>query len=385
MIIQIIANPEIMRKITKNVSVALLILFSFTGNAQNTGTVIEEYIPSESIKNNIWGDTLNPKAIVYLPPSYYSSEKEFPVVYYLTGSFLEVDQMFDGSTPHIMNEYIDSLINNKIIREMIVVVATTKVNLFNTGIRMPTLYLNSPINGNWEDFIIKDLITYIDNKYRTINDRLYRGLTGHSMGGFGTTRLALLYPDKFSYAYSMAFGMYDNSGYNGQIRKKDIYRNKRKYELKVKSKNLSVEDGLSEFLKVAEDRMMVWPLATGTSFRPYDTIKPPFFHIPLKFVNDSIVVDSEYAESINKGFTNINTYIEKYKKSNIKLNGIVLEVGLRDGKDFVNGCHYTSTQFIENNIPHQLIYTEYGHIDGLRFQIINSMLPYFSKQLGNNK
>ena len=85
-----------MRKITKITIIALSILVSVTIKAQNVGTVIDEYIPSESIKNNIWGDTLNPKAIVYLPPSYYNSDKEFPVIYYLTGSFTEVDQMFDG-------------------------------------------------------------------------------------------------------------------------------------------------------------------------------------------------------------------------------------------------------------------------------------------------
>lgn len=375
-----------MRKITEITIITLSILVSLTIKAQNVGTVIDEYIPSESIKNNIWGDTLNPKAIVYLPPSYYNSDKEFPVIYYLTGSFTEVVQMFDGSTPHKMNEYIDSLINNNIIGEMIVVVATAKVNLFDTGIRMPTLYVNSPINGNWEDFIVNDLITFIDNKYRTKKDRLNRGLAGHSMGGFGTTRLALLYPDKFSYAYSMAFGMDINNGENyNKISEKEQYRNNRKYELKVKSENLSVEDGISEFLKMAEDRMMVWTLALGTSFRPLDTIEPPFFHIPLKPVNDSIVVDYEYAKSIDKGFTNIHSYIEKYNKKKDKLNGIVIEVGLKDGKDFVNGCHYTSKEFLKNDIPHHLIYTEYGHVDGLKFQIINSMLPYFSKHLGNNK
>lgn len=373
-----------MRKIIKIVFIGAFLLTSKVLISQNKGNVINEYIPSESIKNNIWGDTLNPKAIVYLPPSYYNSDKDFPVIYYLTGSFTEVDGMINGAFQSlIMNESLDSLILSNVIKEMIVVVATTKVNLFDTGIRMPTLYVNSPINGNWEDFIIEDLIPYIDNKYRTVNDRLYRGLTGHSMGGFGTTRLALLYPDKFSYAYSMSFGMDENSGENyNKIQKKELYRNKRKYELKVKSENLSVEDGISEFLKMAEDRMMVWPLALGTSFRPFDIIKPPFFHIPLKISNDSVVVDEEYVKLIDKGFTNINAYIEKYNEKNVRLNGIVLEVGLKDGKDFVNGCHYSSKQFIENNIPHQLIYTEYGHIDGLNSQIINCMLPYFSSHLG---
>ena len=64
--------------------------------SQNRGTIIDDYVPSEGIKQNIFGDTANPKIKVYLPPSYYNSDKRYPVLYYLTGSFTEVEDMFSG-------------------------------------------------------------------------------------------------------------------------------------------------------------------------------------------------------------------------------------------------------------------------------------------------
>ena len=42
------------------------------------------------------------------------------------------------------------------------------------------------------------LVPYIDNHYRTIATRGSRGLAGYSMGGYGTIRLAMKYPEVFS-------------------------------------------------------------------------------------------------------------------------------------------------------------------------------------------
>ncbi len=363
-------------------TIGIILLSSQIAFSQEKGTIIDEYIDSEGIKKNIFGDTTKSKVIVYLPPSYSDTDKRFPVLYYLTGSFTEVDHMFNGSTPHIMNQYIDSLIHTKTIEEFIVVVATTKLNI-TKEIRMPTLYVNSPVNGDWEDFIVVDLIKFIDSKYRTIDSRESRGLTGHSMGGYGTIRLALLHPDKFGYAYSMAYGM-DNPNKdlrNIKFSDKQLYRMNKLYELKMNCEGKSFEEGLSIFLNTAQDRKMVWPLALGTSFRPRIDNIPPFFHIPIKSENDSVFYDNNYAKSIDKGFTSIDTTISKYLLQDKRLFGLVIENGLYDGEDFIYGAHYTSEQLIDNKIPHQMIYTKYGHINGLRYQVINYMLPYFSKHL----
>ena len=60
-----------------------------------------------------------------------------------------------------------------------------------------SMYTNSVLNGNVEDWIIKDLIPYVDANYNTRNEKQFRTIMGHSMGTDGASRLALTYPELF--------------------------------------------------------------------------------------------------------------------------------------------------------------------------------------------
>jgi S-formylglutathione hydrolase FrmB len=66
------------------------------------------------------------------------------------------------------------------------------------------MYSSSVTTGDFETFIARDLIRYIDAHYRTIPDRLSRGLAGHSMGGYGTARIGMKHPDMFGALYMMS-------------------------------------------------------------------------------------------------------------------------------------------------------------------------------------
>ncbi len=57
-----------------------------------------------------------------------------------------------------------------------------------------------------ETTVIKELIPYIDQNYRTIASREGRSIQGMSMGGFGTMRLGLKYPDLFTSVVAFAGG-----------------------------------------------------------------------------------------------------------------------------------------------------------------------------------
>src|SRR6185503_6664502 len=63
---------------------------------------------------------------------------------------------------------------------------------------------NSLTTGDWEAYISSDLTGYIDSHYRTIADRSARGLSGHSMGGYGTMRIGMKHPEVFSVLYAMS-------------------------------------------------------------------------------------------------------------------------------------------------------------------------------------
>jgi S-formylglutathione hydrolase FrmB len=67
-----------------------------------------------------------------------------------------------------------------------------------------SMYSNSLTTGDWEGYVATDLVTYVDGHYRTIANRESRGLSGHSMGGYGTVRIGMKRPSVFSALYAMS-------------------------------------------------------------------------------------------------------------------------------------------------------------------------------------
>jgi S-formylglutathione hydrolase FrmB len=66
------------------------------------------------------------------------------------------------------------------------------------------MYSSSVTTGDFERFIAHDVVAFVDSHYRTIPDRASRGLVGHSMGGYGATRIGMKHPDVFGSLYVMS-------------------------------------------------------------------------------------------------------------------------------------------------------------------------------------
>jgi S-formylglutathione hydrolase FrmB len=67
-----------------------------------------------------------------------------------------------------------------------------------------SFYSKSATAGDWETFIADELVAYVDSHYRTLAKRESRGLGGHSMGGYGTIRIAMKRPDVFGAMYALS-------------------------------------------------------------------------------------------------------------------------------------------------------------------------------------
>lgn len=67
-------------------------------------------------------------------------------------------------------------------------------------------YTNSPLkqDAQYEDLIVKDVLSDVENKYRTLRSKYYRGIAGLSMGGYGAVKFGLKYPALFSFAAGMS-------------------------------------------------------------------------------------------------------------------------------------------------------------------------------------
>ena len=83
-------------------------------------------------------------------------------------------------------------------REMIVVLPDSKT------IHNGSMYSSSVTTGDFENYIAHDVVAYIDAHYRTIPERSSRGLVGHSMGGYGATRIGMKHSDVFGSLYIMS-------------------------------------------------------------------------------------------------------------------------------------------------------------------------------------
>ena len=175
------------------------------------GKLIEDRITSSSLEGNLLGDPATRRMMVYLPPSYdTSSSRQYPTVYLLHG-FLGNYTFFAWS----MNAFAqsmgmdlgldiraiaDSLIAAGATEEMIIVMPDG-LSSYGGG-----WYERSPVIGNYRDYIARDLVAYIDGKYRTIPNRGSRGISGHSMGGYGALCLAMEYPEVFGAVAAMSPG-----------------------------------------------------------------------------------------------------------------------------------------------------------------------------------
>jgi S-formylglutathione hydrolase FrmB len=82
--------------------------------------------------------------------------------------------------------------------EMIVVLPDSKT--MHNG----SMYSSSVTTGDFETFIARDVVAYVDAHYRTIPERRSRGLVGHSMGGYGATRIGMKHADVFGSLYVMS-------------------------------------------------------------------------------------------------------------------------------------------------------------------------------------
>ena len=64
-------------------------------------------------------------------------------------------------------------------------------------------YTNSSVSGRRADFVVEELVSRVERRYRSMVDRSHRALAGHSMGGFGALALGFRYPERFGLIYPM--------------------------------------------------------------------------------------------------------------------------------------------------------------------------------------
>jgi S-formylglutathione hydrolase FrmB len=135
----------------------------------------------------VYGDTL--------PGTYY------PVLYLLHG--------YGGNHNYFKGLYdvaqvMDELISSGQIKPMIVVTPNATNRLGGSFYTNTREFGGRSYSGKMQDFITNEVVHVIDSVYNTKTDRQHRGIAGHSMGGYGAIKLAMLRNDLFGSAASMS-------------------------------------------------------------------------------------------------------------------------------------------------------------------------------------
>lgn len=356
-----------MRKITKTI---LLFAFALIVNsalfAQLAGSYSVIEIPAPSLKGNILGSAETQKIGVYLPPSYNKSEKKYPVVYYLNGFTVQAGQ-------YPPTNWLDSIMKNNLVQEMIYV-EMGGYNMFEG-----TMYANSPISGNWEDFVTKDVINYVDKNYRTLTKRESRGIAGHSMGGAGTLHISLKHSDLYSVAYPMSPAVFVKGAML-----EEIFGNPKamKHFNKLEKKMEGVSDQefaekLKKELKIYKKRLN-WPLGYGIAFA-YNKNKPLRIDFPFDAEGNK---DEEIWKKWLAGFGNLEAKVKKYEDNLRSYTHYSIDCGYQDGIKWISQATMAYSKILmDNEIPHSLHMYKGDHVNKVSTQLSNRVLPIMSMYL----
>lgn len=311
-----------------------------------------------ALEGNLEGDTVDRDVIVVLPPSYPKEKKRrYAVVYALHGYSIGAEQWTHEI--HVPQTVEGAFALGS--QEVIVVLPDSKT-IYNGS-----MYSSSITTGDFEKFIAHDVVAYIDAHYRTIPNRSSRGLVGHSMGGYGASRIGMKHPDVFGALYIMSPCCLSPMTGGGpgpvdQMKERAIAGEKKVAAAKSPADLAAQSPGFAAV-----------QFATAAAWAPDPKNPPLYFDLPTK---DGVPQPEIVARlTANAPLAFVDQYIGNLKQ----YRAISMDVGDQDGLRF-------------DAIKLHDIFDKYGlvntfevysgtHTSAVADRFQNHVLPFFSKSL----
>lgn len=303
-------------------------------------------VAGPSLEGNLAGDPAERDVFVYLPPGYaQSGDKRYPVIYFLHG-YGATAAIYSNGVLKLPGSADAAMVSGT--QEAIVVLPDA------SSIYGGSMYSNSPTIGDWETFIAQDLVTYIDANYRTLPARESRGLSGHSMGGYGTLRIGMKHPEVFGALYAMSSCCLLNQA-PGQ-----------------------------EAVATQQQRMAEGPIAGARGFAnamqaqaaawaPNPDNAPYFFDFPW--------VDGELQPLVAAKWTANSplVFVDQYVPALQQYKAIMLDVGDKDGLEATNTQLDAALTRLGITHGYEIYDGDHGNRIGERF--VSELLPFFAQHL----
>lgn len=157
------------------------------------GDVQIDFITSAALQGNALGDPPERPIAVYLPPGYDAQgSRRYPVLYCLHGYTGDTAALV-ASRPWETNvvQWMDRLVAADRMPPALLAIVDGFTRLGGSQ------YVNSIHNGNYADYVIREVVGHLDASYRTIAAEGARAVLGKSSGGFGALHLTMQYPGTF--------------------------------------------------------------------------------------------------------------------------------------------------------------------------------------------
>ncbi len=321
-------------------------------------TVEHIKIHGTHLEGNLEGDAVDRDVIVFLPPSYQKDKhRRYPVVYALHGYSIGAEQW----THEIrVPQTIEGAFAQG-AHEMIVVLPDSKT-IYNGS-----MYSSSMTTGDFENYIASDVVSYIDAHYRTIPNRTSRGLVGHSMGGYGASRIGMKHSDVFGALYIMSPCCMSSMtggrpGPSDRVTAMAIASEKKVAAAKSPADLAAQSPGFASA-----------QYATAAAWAPDPKNPPLYFDLPTK---DGVPVPEIVAKyTANSPLAFVDQYVGNLKQ----YRAIAMDVGDQDGLRFdATKLHNILDSYgIANSFE---IYSG-THTSAVADRFQNHVMPFFSKNL----
>jgi enterochelin esterase-like enzyme len=311
-----------------------------------------------ALQGNLEGDAVDRDVIVFLPPSYQKDKKRrYPVVYALHGYSIGADQW--SHEIHVPQTIEGAFAKGS--QEMIVVLPDSKT-IYNGS-----MYSSSVTTGDFEKFVYQDVVAFIDAHYRTIPSRESRGLVGHSMGGYGASRIGMKHPDVFGALYIMSPCCMSpmtggGPGPADQMKERAIAGEKKVAAAKSPADLATQSPGFAAA-----------QYATAAAWAPNPKNPPLYFDLPTKDGAPQPEIAAKFAANSPLAF--VDQYIGNLKQ----YRAIAMDVGDQDGLRVDAGkLHNILDDYgIANSFE---IYSG-THTSAVADRFQNHVLPFFTKNL----
>jgi S-formylglutathione hydrolase len=219
-----------------------------------------------------------------------------------------------------------------------------------------SMYSNSVTAGDWEGYVAEDLVSYMDKNYRTIPTREARGLAGHSMGGYGTMRIAMKRPDVFVAIYALSSCCLNEGSVRGG-----------------RGGQPSPAESIKTLEEARGNRGAQNTLVRAAAWSPNPANPPLYLDLPTK--NGEVVPAIAAKWAANSPLAMLDQHVPNLRK----YKAIAMDVGLQDS--LIGSNRLLDEALTRYRVAHTFETYEGDHGNRIPQRLEEKVLPYFSTQL----